>query len=54
MYKIYDCENIKKYKNKIYKYNYFRLIYYNENRHRVQKMFKTYELALQYASNFIV
>lgn len=50
MYKIYDCKNIKKYKNKIYKYNYFRLIYYDEDGFRVQKMFKTYDLALQFAS----
>jgi len=56
MYKIYACENIKKYKNKIYKYNYFRLIYYDENRLRVQKMFKTFELAEDYVKNskFIV
>ena len=56
MYKIYSCENIKKYKNKIYKYNYFRLIYYDENRERVQKMFKNYELAKQFVKNskFIV
>ena len=50
MYKIYTCENIKKYKNKIYKYNYFRVIYFDENRTKTERMFKTYELALEYAS----
>ena len=50
MYRIYTCENVKKYKDKIYKYNYFRLISYDENRTKTERMFKTYELALEYAS----
>lgn len=46
-YKIYRIINTKRNKD----YIYFNLSYYDENRYRNQRLFKTFELAQLFASN---
>ena len=49
-HKIYKIVNNKQHKNKKYSYIYIKVVYYEEDGTRIQRLFKTLELAQSFIS----